>query len=82
MFNMLKRRKAMTVCADEKHYLDVDEIVSTINMGLTHVYYANEKVYLGFETKLTMGEVAKLIKQKLYKTEAEVVGGVIFVKFK
>lgn len=82
MFNMFKRRKAMTVCVDKEHYLDVDKVISTINMGLTYVYWTDEKVYCGFETKLTMGEVAKLIKQKLYKTEAEVVGGVIFVKFK
>lgn len=81
MFNMFKRRKAMTVCVDEKYHFDVDELISKINMGWTHVCYANGKAYLGFETKLTMGEVAKLIKQKLYKTEAEVVGGVIFVKF-
>lgn len=47
-----------------------------------HVYTIDDLVFYGFTTKLTVQEVATMLKRKLYKTTVDVVvGGTIVLKF-
>ena len=46
-----------------------------------HVYVMDDLVFYGFTTKSTVQDVATMLKQKLYKTTVNVVGGTIVLKF-
>lgn len=80
---MLKFKKAMTVCVDKKYNIDVQRVIDhdIRTIGEQYVYLKDDKVYVGFETKSTAAEVAKTLKEKLYKVDSTIVGGTIFVKF-
>ncbi len=80
---MIKFKKAMTVCVDKKHNIDVQRIISrdVHVIGELYIYLNDGKVYVGFETKSTIAEVAKTLKEKLCKVDLTIVGCTIFVKF-
>lgn len=80
---MLKFKKAMTVCVDKKYNIDVQHVIDhdMHTIGEHYVYLNDDKVYIGFETKSTIAEVAKTLKEKLYKVDLTIVGGTVFVKF-
>ena len=46
-----------------------------------HVYTLDDLVFYGFTSKLSTQKVATMLKQKLYKTTVDVVGGTIFIYF-
>lgn len=46
-----------------------------------HVYTMNDLVFYGFTSKLSVREVANMLKQKMYKTKIDVVGGTIILYF-
>ena len=78
---MINFRKAITVCVDKDYNLDVhcaiDRHIDTT--GTHHVYLDGDKVYIGFETKSTVGEVANILKKALYKVDTKIVGGLVIV---
>lgn len=80
---MLKFKKAMTVCVDKKYNIDVQRVIDqdVRAIGELYVYLKDDKVYVGFETKSTIAEVAKTLKEKLHKVDLTIVGGTVFVKF-
>ena len=46
-----------------------------------HVYTKDNLVFYGFTSKLPVHKVAKMLKDKMYKTDVNVVGGTIFIEF-
>lgn len=46
-----------------------------------HVYTIDNLVFYGFTSKLSVQEVATMLKQNLYKTKIDVVGGTIIINF-
>ncbi len=46
-----------------------------------HVYTVDNLVFYGFTSKLTVQEVATMLKRKMYKTKIDVVGGTIIIYF-
>ena len=46
-----------------------------------HVYSIDNLVFYGFTSKLSVQEVTTILKQKLYKTKIDVVGGTIIINF-
>lgn len=46
-----------------------------------HVYAMDNLVFYGFTSKLSAKEVANMLKQKMYKTKIDVVGGTIIIYF-
>lgn len=80
---MLNNKNAMTVCVDVKHNLDVHAIIDNDikTIGVHEVYLDGNTVYIGFETKFTITNVAKILKEKLNKSKVKIVGGTIFVRF-
>lgn len=81
---MINFRKAITVRVDKNRNLDVhsaiDKYVDTI--GTHHVYLDGNDVYIGFETKSTVEEVANILEKTLYKIETRIIGGLVIVKFR
>lgn len=80
---MILFEKAMTICTDKEYAIDIqtfiDQHIKTV--GVHHIYVADDKVYAGFNTKLSVTDVAKIVLKKLYKSETNIVGGTIFVDF-
>lgn len=79
---MLNNKNAMTVCVDVEHNLDIQRVIieHVKTIGCVDVYMDGDKVYVGFETKSTVTDVAKVLKNKLNKSEVKIVGGTLFVK--
>lgn len=46
-----------------------------------HVYTVDNLVFYGFTSKLTVQEVATMLKRKMYETKIDVVGGTIIIYF-
>ena len=78
---MIKFKRAITVCVDKKHNIEVHRVIDhqIKTIGEHYIYLNDGKVYIGFETKSTITEVAKTLKEKL-KADTTIVGGTVFVK--
>ena len=80
---MFNKKNTITICADAKYAIDIKEITNQIKTyGVIENYLKGDVIYVSFTTKISQKELAKLLKKKLYKTEAEIHGAVIFLKEK
>lgn len=79
---MFKMSNAITICVDKEYWEDVRECIKYVKtVGVQQVHARNNNIYVGFNTKLPIGEVAKILKEKLYKVQTIIIGGTIFVEF-
>lgn len=76
MFN--KRSITVSVNVDQslKVHKIIDNYVKTV--GIHHVYLDDDKVFIGFDTHLTITEVEKILNEKV-RCKSTVVGGCIFL---
>ena len=80
---MFKFKKEITICADKKYAIDIEEAVKDIKVyGAETVCVRDNMVFDTILTKYSADKVAKIVKSKLYKTEVTVVGNIVFVDFK
>lgn len=80
---MLGFKKNITVCVEKEYNLDIQELISTYvnTIGTQSIYMSDNKVYIGFETRYSTEKVSKIINEKLYKANTNIIGGTIFVEF-
>lgn len=81
---MFKKTKDIVVCVNKKYNLDVQHIVDhhvKVVRGTINIYLRDDDVYVAFKTKMNAADVAKVIKEKLYKSDTTIVESIVFVKF-
>ena len=85
-----KTKHELTLCANKKKVVEKLGAMDCLGKytydievkgSVGHVYTIDDLVFYGFTTKLTVQEVAAMLKQKMYKTTVDVVGGTIVLKF-
>ena len=81
---MINFMKAITVRVEKGYNLDVHTVIDKYvdTKGTHHVYLDGDDVYIGFETKTDIHEVANIIKKTLYKVDTKIIGGLVIVKFR
>ena len=81
---MFKGKNAITICADKKYAADIQSVIDkNITDNKDSIVYVDEgKMYLSFNAKCKAKKVIKTIEKNLYKTEAKIIGNIIFVYFK
>ena len=81
---MFKRKNAITICADKKYAADIQSVIDkNITDNKDSIVYVDEdKMYFIFNAKCKAKKVIKTIEKNLYKTEAKIIGNIIFVYFK
>lgn len=80
----------ITLCSNKNRVVEelgamdcLGEYTSDIEVKGTvaSVYTIDDFVFYGFTSKLSVHKVATMLKQKLYKTKVDVVGGTIIIYF-
>lgn len=78
---MFKKKNNITICTEVKNAIDIEEFTNEIKTyGVIENYISGDTIYVSFVTKLDTKNVAKLLKEKLYKAETSIHGSVIFFK--
>ena len=81
---MINFMKAIAICVAKEHNLDVHNVIEKYvdTKGTHHVYSDEHNVYIGFETKTTIEEIANILKRTLYRVDTKIIGGLVIVKFR
>ena len=81
---MFKGKNAITICADKKYAADIQSVIDKDieDKRDSLVYVDGDRMYFSFNAKCKAKKVIKTIEKNLYKTEATIVGNIIFVDFK
>lgn len=83
---MFNKKYEVTLCADKNDVVNElgamdrlgDYTVDVEVKGSTaHVYTMDNLVFYGFTSKVPAHRVAEMLKKKMYKTKADVVGGTV-----
>ena len=79
---MFDFKKEITICANKKYAIDIQEGVKDIKIyGAEHIYLNDDMVFDTIVTKYTAEKVANVLKNKLYKCRTKNIGNVVFVDF-
>lgn len=82
---MFNRKNFVTICAQKEYVVDIKMLIDghiKTNTKFDEVYVVENMSYTTICTRVNVEKIAKIIEEKLYKSETKIQGNTIFVTFR